>query len=50
VGVLVKEDQSIPVVTRHTELGRTAEAHTLTEEAVVEVDEAAPAEDDAPVA
>jgi len=50
VGMLVKEEQSIPVVTRLTELGGTAEAYTLTEEVVVEVDEAAPAEDDAPVA
>ena len=50
VGMLVREDQSIPVVTRLTELGGAAEAHTVAEVFLEEVDAAAPAEADAPVA
>ena len=52
VGMLVKEDQSSAVLTRLTELGGTAEAHTVTEEAIEEVHAAAPAdaETEAPVA
>jgi uncharacterized membrane protein len=52
VGMLVKEDQSSSVLTRLTELGGTAEAHTVTEEDIEEAEAAAPAdaEAEAPVA
>ena len=50
MGILVKEDQSILVVTRLTELGGAAEAHMVAEVFLEEVDAAAPAEADAPVA
>jgi uncharacterized membrane protein len=52
VGILVKEEQSSSVLDRLTELGGAAEAYTVTEEIIEEVDAVAPAEAeaDAPVA
>ena len=48
VGMLVKDDQSSSVLTRLTELGGTAEAHAVTDEAIGEVEADAPAEAEAP--
>ena len=44
----MKDDQSSSVLTRLTELGGTAEAHAVTDEAIGEVEAAAPAEAEAP--
>jgi uncharacterized membrane protein len=50
VGILVKDEESTSVMDRLIELGGTAETYTITEEVIAEVDAAASAEDDAPVA
>jgi len=43
VGILVNEDQAAAVSTRLTQLGGTTETHEVSDEAVAEVEEAAPA-------
>ena len=50
VGVLVRPEIAIDISAKLTELGGTAEAHEVPEEAVAEVDEAAPAVEPAQIA
>jgi predicted flap endonuclease-1-like 5' DNA nuclease len=50
LGVLVAPDMAIDVSAKLTELGGTAEVHEVAEEAVAEVDTAAPAVEEAEIA